>query len=144
MSMIQDPTPISDQKEMHTAHLDVAHIGDIKGAWGTIRLSDTTVRRTWVARLMTLLIIMGPGLITMTGNIDQACLVTDAQGWDVAVTCLLGDCCHFANRQDCSTRYWALSLPGGCVFEEKYAGSTPVDAFSPLSLTRCRKRQRPI
>jgi len=36
MSMIQDPTSISGQKEMRTAHLDEAHIGDIKGAWGTI------------------------------------------------------------------------------------------------------------
>ena len=89
MSMIQDPTTISDQKEMHTAHLDVAHIGDIKGAWGTIRLSDTTVRRTWVARLMTLLIIMGPGLITMIGDNDAGGIATYLQAGQNYGTSLL-------------------------------------------------------
>jgi len=39
---------------MRTAHLDEAHVGDIEGAWGTIRLGDTAVRRTWIARLLTL------------------------------------------------------------------------------------------
>lgn len=38
MSMIKDLMP--GQEEMRTAHIDEAHVGDIKGAWGTIRLGD--------------------------------------------------------------------------------------------------------
>ena len=35
MSMIKDSIYVPVQEEMHTAHLDKAHVGDIKGAWGT-------------------------------------------------------------------------------------------------------------
>src|SRR5258708_12294237 len=70
MSMIKDLMP--GQEEMRTAHIDEAHVGDIKGAWGTIRLNDIAPRKTWFARLLTLLIIMGPGLVTMVGDNDAA------------------------------------------------------------------------
>src|SRR5271157_4972976 len=54
--------------EHSTAVLDTAHVGDIQGAFGTIRLHDNAARRTWGARLLTLLAIMGPGLIVMVGD----------------------------------------------------------------------------
>jgi NRAMP (natural resistance-associated macrophage protein)-like metal ion transporter len=89
MSMIQDPTSISGQKEMRTAHLDEAHVGDIKGAWGTIRLGDTAPRKTWTARLLTLLVIMGPGLVTMIGDNDAGGIATYTQAGQNYGTSLL-------------------------------------------------------
>ncbi len=89
MTMIQDPNGIIDQKEMRTAHLDSAHIGDIKGAWGTIRQGDRAPRRTWFARLLTLLVIMGPGLITMVGDNDAGGVQTYLQAGQNYGTTLL-------------------------------------------------------
>jgi NRAMP (natural resistance-associated macrophage protein)-like metal ion transporter len=62
-----------------TAVLDEAHIGDIEGAFGTIRQHDTGARRSWAARLLTLLAIMGPGLIVMIGDNDAGGVSTYAQ-----------------------------------------------------------------
>src|ERR1700680_3466122 len=61
------------------AVLDEAHVGDIEGAFGTIRQHDTGARRSWVARLLTLLAIMGPGLIVMVGDNDAGGVSTYAQ-----------------------------------------------------------------
>lgn len=61
------------------AVLDEAHVGDIRGALGTIRLADREPRRTWKARLVTLLAIMGPGLIVMVGDNDAGGVSTYAQ-----------------------------------------------------------------
>src|SRR6202142_1310251 len=69
-------TPESDHG---TAVLDSAHVGDIHGAFGTIRQHDTSARRTWGARLLTLLAIMGPGLIVMVGDNDAGGVATYAQ-----------------------------------------------------------------
>jgi hypothetical protein len=44
-----------------TAVLDEAHIGDINGAFGTIRQGDHGPRVGWRARAMTLLAILGLG-----------------------------------------------------------------------------------
>ena len=52
------------------AVLDDAHIGDIKGALGTIAHHDTAPRTSWRARFRTLLAILGPGLIVMVGDND--------------------------------------------------------------------------
>ena len=89
MALMQDTIIISDQEEMRTAHLDVAHVGDIKGAWGTIRLGDSAPRKTWRAWLMTLLIIMGPGLITMIGDNDAGGISTYIQAGQNYGTSLL-------------------------------------------------------
>ncbi len=62
-----------------TAVLDEAHVGDIQGAFGTIREHDTEARRSWRARLLTLLAIMGPGLIVMVGDNDAGGVSTYAQ-----------------------------------------------------------------
>jgi NRAMP (natural resistance-associated macrophage protein)-like metal ion transporter len=65
--------------ENPTAVLDEAHLGDIQGAFGTIRQHDTERRRTWWARLLVLLAIMGPGLIVMVGDNDAGGVSTYAQ-----------------------------------------------------------------
>src|SRR3984957_9849973 len=67
------------ETEGPTAVLDEAHIGDIQGAFGTIRQHDTGARRSWTARLLTLLAIMGPGLIVMIGDNDAGGVSTYAQ-----------------------------------------------------------------
>jgi NRAMP (natural resistance-associated macrophage protein)-like metal ion transporter len=62
-----------------SAVLDEAHVGDIKGAFGTIRQHDAAVRRSWGARVLTLLAIMGPGLIVMVGDNDAGGVATYSQ-----------------------------------------------------------------
>jgi Mn2+/Fe2+ NRAMP family transporter len=59
--------------------LDEAHVGDIHGAFGTIRLGDTAARTTLSARLKTLLAIVGPGLIVMVGDNDAGAFSTYGQ-----------------------------------------------------------------
>ncbi|HYA45143.1 MAG TPA: NRAMP family divalent metal transporter [Acidimicrobiales bacterium] len=61
------------------AVLDEAHIGDIRGALGTIRQHDTATRRTWGARLLTLAAIVGPGMIVMVGDNDAGGVATYSQ-----------------------------------------------------------------
>jgi len=67
------------EEDAHTAVLDSAHVGDIHGAFGTIREHDLDVRRSWTARLLTLLAIMGPGLIVMVSDNDAGGVATYAQ-----------------------------------------------------------------
>ena len=62
-----------------SAVLDEAHIGDIQGAFGTIRLGDQTPRRTWRRRILTLLAVIGPGIIVMVGDNDAGGISTYAQ-----------------------------------------------------------------
>jgi len=63
----------------HVAVLDDAHVGDIRGALGTIHVDDVARRHTWKQRLLTLLAIMGPGLIVMVGDNDAGGVATYAQ-----------------------------------------------------------------
>jgi NRAMP (natural resistance-associated macrophage protein)-like metal ion transporter len=67
------------EAEASTAVLDAAHVGDIHGAFGTIRQHDLDTRRSWRARLLTLLAIMGPGLIVMVGDNDAGGVATYSQ-----------------------------------------------------------------
>ena len=67
------------EEDSPTSVLDHAHLGDIRGAFGTIRQHDTGERRTWGVRLLTLLAIMGPGLIVMIGDNDAGGISTYAQ-----------------------------------------------------------------
>ncbi|MER7752298.1 NRAMP family divalent metal transporter [Kitasatospora sp. NPDC097643] len=62
-----------------TAVLDDAHLGDIKGALGTVRLDDTAPRHGLSARLKTLLAVVGPGLIVMVGDNDAGAFATYGQ-----------------------------------------------------------------
>jgi NRAMP (natural resistance-associated macrophage protein)-like metal ion transporter len=69
--------------------LDEAHIGDIRGALGTIRMDDTAARHDWRSRAMALLAIMGPGLIVMVGDNDAGGVSTYAQAGQNYGTTLL-------------------------------------------------------
>jgi Mn2+/Fe2+ NRAMP family transporter len=53
-----------------SAVLDSAHLGDIHGALGTIRLEDSAERTSLKRRLLTFAAIVGPGLIVMVGDND--------------------------------------------------------------------------
>ena len=74
----REPTEKDSRSTQRSAIADV-HEGDIHGAFGTIRLSDVTPRRTWRRRLLTLAAIVGPGLIVMVGDNDAGGVSTYAQ-----------------------------------------------------------------
>jgi NRAMP (natural resistance-associated macrophage protein)-like metal ion transporter len=65
--------------QARSAVLDSEHVGDIRGALGTIRLEDTASRRGLSAALKTLLAIVGPGLIVMVGDNDAGAFATYGQ-----------------------------------------------------------------
>ena len=58
---------------------DEEHEGGIQGALGTIRVHDEGPRRSWRGRVLTLLAIIGPGLIVMVGDNDAGGVSTYAQ-----------------------------------------------------------------
>src|SRR5208282_2024725 len=72
-----------------TAVLDDAHIGAIRGAFGTILQGDIGPRTTWKHRLTTLLAILGPGLIVMAGDNDAGAFSTYGQAGQNYGTTLL-------------------------------------------------------
>ena len=72
------------------AVLDSAHIGDIRGAFGTIAQNDTGRRTSWMARFKTLMAIIGPGLIVMVGDNDAGAFSTYTQTGQNYGTTLLG------------------------------------------------------
>ena len=65
--------------DLHSAALDSAHVGDIRGALGTISADDTAARRSMSAKIKTLLAIVGPGLIVMVGDNDAGAFSTYGQ-----------------------------------------------------------------
>jgi Mn2+/Fe2+ NRAMP family transporter len=93
--MAEDTTTLTDAQARAQAPegvppvLDEAHIGDIRGALGTIKLGDTDARHGWRSRAMTLLAIMGPGLIVMVGDNDAGGVSTYAQAGQNYGTSLL-------------------------------------------------------
>jgi NRAMP (natural resistance-associated macrophage protein)-like metal ion transporter len=72
-----------------SAVLDEAHLGDIKGALGTIAHHDIAPRNNWWARIRTLLAILGPGLIVMVGDNDAGAFGTYTQAGQNYGTTLL-------------------------------------------------------
>ena len=68
-----------DEIERPAAVLDSAHLGDIQGAFGSIGQHDVGERSSWKARILTMLAIMGPGLIVMIGDNDAGGVATYAQ-----------------------------------------------------------------
>ena len=73
------PNQAQQEAPQRTAVLDSAHLGDIEGAFGRISLSETDHPRTWKTRLLTLLAIVGPGIIVMVGDNDAGGVATYAQ-----------------------------------------------------------------
>lgn len=72
-----------------SAVLDSAHVGDIRGALGTIAHGDSARRVTFSHRLRTLLAILGPGLIVMVGDNDAGAFGTYTQAGQNYGTTLL-------------------------------------------------------
>ena len=72
-----------------TAHLDRAHVGDIEGALGSIAEEDHAPRDTWRKRFVTLMAIVGPGLIVMVGDNDAGAFGTYTQAGQNYGTALL-------------------------------------------------------
>src|ERR1700756_467494 len=75
----REPNRKDSRLKPSPALLDDLREGDIRGAFGTIRASDITPRRTWRRRLLTLLAIVGPGLIVLVGDNDAGGVATYAQ-----------------------------------------------------------------
>src|SRR5438067_2416914 len=74
----REPNRKDSRLKPTSAVVDELHQGDIHGAFGTIRVSDVTPRRTWRRRLLTLAAIIGPGLIVMVGDNDAGGVSTYA------------------------------------------------------------------
>jgi Mn2+/Fe2+ NRAMP family transporter len=68
-------TPSADRRSA----LDRAHRGDIEGALGRVPSFDTGPRHSLGRRIMTLLAIMGPGVVVMAANNDAGSLAIWAQ-----------------------------------------------------------------
>ncbi len=73
------PRPVPALVPARSAVLDEAHLGDIEGALGRIRVDDDGSRRGLRRKLITFLAIMGPGLIVMVGDNDAGGVSTYAQ-----------------------------------------------------------------
>ncbi len=84
MSYVDRSIPDAD-----SAVLDFAHLGDIEGAFGTIRQHDIAARVTWRRRIATLLAVLGPGLIVMVGDNDAGAFATYTQAGQMYGTSLL-------------------------------------------------------
>ncbi|HEY5344412.1 MAG TPA: NRAMP family divalent metal transporter [Solirubrobacteraceae bacterium] len=90
--MADDQTTLTDapsRPEGVPPVLDEAHIGDIRGALGTISMHDSGERHGWRSRALALLAIMGPGLIVMVGDNDAGGVSTYAQAGQNYGTSLL-------------------------------------------------------
>jgi Mn2+/Fe2+ NRAMP family transporter len=80
--------PTTSERTRERAVLDSAHVGDIQGAFGTIRLHEERHRGLrW--RLLALLAIIGPGLIVMVGDNDAGGVATYSQAGQNFGTSLL-------------------------------------------------------
>jgi NRAMP (natural resistance-associated macrophage protein)-like metal ion transporter len=71
------------------AQLDNAHRGDIKGAFGSVGEHGHRSGEGWRRRLLTLLAILGPGLIVMVGDNDAGAFGTYTQAGQNFGTSLL-------------------------------------------------------
>ena len=81
-------TPVPPGGDRERFVLDSAHVGDIKGAFGTIRQHDEA-HRGLRSRLLALLAILGPGLIVMVGDNDAGGVATYSQAGQTYGTSLL-------------------------------------------------------
>ncbi len=59
--------------------LDRAHLGDIEGALGTVRAVDTGPRLSARRKLLTLLAVLGPGLVVMVADNDAGTISVFSQ-----------------------------------------------------------------
>ena len=78
LTTLAPPGPQVSAPPGRRAVLDDAHVGDIRGALGTVR-QHALPSRSHRRRLLALLAIMGPGLIVMVGDNDAGGVATYAQ-----------------------------------------------------------------
>src|SRR6202522_3697797 len=74
------PAPLGSTSppKQRGAQLDSAHVGDIRGGFGTIFMHDIGPRTGW-SRIKTLFAILGPGVIVMVGDNDAGAFGTYTQ-----------------------------------------------------------------
>jgi NRAMP (natural resistance-associated macrophage protein)-like metal ion transporter len=82
------PAPRPRPSERERFVLDSAHVGDIRGAFGTIKEHEEA-HRSLRARALALLAIIGPGLIVMVGDNDAGGVATYSQAGQNYGTSLL-------------------------------------------------------
>jgi len=82
-------TVVNDLSFRPPAILDTAHVGDIRGALGTIAHGDTRPRAGLLAKLETMAAIVGPGLIVMIGDNDAGAFAAYTQAGQNYGTALL-------------------------------------------------------
>jgi Mn2+/Fe2+ NRAMP family transporter len=87
-AVVREAAPVQAPPSRERAVLDTAHVGDIKGAFGTIRQHEEA-HRSWRARALALLAIIGPGLIVMVGDNDAGGVATYSQAGQNYGTSLL-------------------------------------------------------
>ena len=80
--------PTTSDRTRERAVLDSAHVGDIQGAFGTIRQHEEA-HRGLRSRLLVMLAIIGPGLIVMVGDNDAGGVATYSQAGQNYGTSLL-------------------------------------------------------
>ena len=78
-----------DSPTEQTAHLDSMHVGDMRGALGTIEVGDTAPTHGLSRKFKTLLAVLGPGLIVMVGDNDAGAFGTYTQAGQNYGTTLL-------------------------------------------------------
>src|SRR6202047_3052959 len=88
--MASKPTPgaVSTPERRERAVLDSAHVGDIRGAFGTIKEHEQA-HRGLRSRVLALLAIIGPGLIVMVADNDAGGVATYSQAGQNYGTSLL-------------------------------------------------------
>jgi NRAMP (natural resistance-associated macrophage protein)-like metal ion transporter len=89
MSVMNEPAGDLTASIQTSAVLDDAPVGHIHGAFGTILQGDHGPRIGWLARIKTLLAILGPGLIVMVGDNDAGAFGTYTQAGQNYGTTLL-------------------------------------------------------
>ena len=123
-----------------SAVLDDAHVGDIRGALGTISLDDTAARTTLSAKLKTLLAIVGPGLIVMVGDNDAGAFSTYGQaGQDYGTRLLWTLVSIFVPNGLGIVLYFVLRKPRIAYCPQCEAEVDPTFSFCP----RCRNHLKP-
>jgi hypothetical protein len=88
-----------------SAVLDLAHLGDIEGGLGTIRIGDDAPRKI-VGRLRTLLAIVGPDWIVMVGDNDAGASVLHPGRLKTTATTLLWTLPLLVPVLFCHARKW--------------------------------------
>ena len=123
-----------------TAVLDEAHLGNIRGALGTIAKGDVGPRRGLSRKTKTLLAIVGPGLIVMAGDNDAGAFSTYSPGRPELRHPSSLDPSPARSRCSTSTRRWSCGSarsPGSDTPDSSSSASASSGAPSASSTCSC-------